>query len=72
MVTLLLQAGPALGRRRASDLARLIRLGEVSAREVVEADVARPEGVNLRLGAMIFDLLDRVRSDYPLAQSTCS
>ena len=50
-------------RLSASELAQLIRAGELSATEVVEAHIARIEAVDPRLNAVAIPLFDEARTD---------
>jgi amidase len=56
------QAGMELWQRDASDLARLIRLGQVSSREVVTSHLARMDAVNGKLNAIVRRMDDEVLS----------
>ena len=61
------QSPPAAGRSRASEpdataLASMIRSGEVSASEAVEAAIARAESLNPKLGFMVSDTYAHARS----------
>lgn len=51
----------------ASQLARLIRAGELSARQVVQAFVSRIEQVNPRLNAMVLPLFEQALDDARIA-----
>lgn len=54
---------PGLTRLSAIELAGLIRLGEISAAEVVEAFIGRIEEVNPKLNAVVYPNLDGARAD---------
>jgi fatty acid amide hydrolase len=54
---------PELCRLSAAELARRIARGELSAREVVDAHVARIAEVNPRLNAVVLPLFDQARRD---------
>ena len=53
----------------AAELAGLIRRGEVSAREVVDAHIERIEAVDPRLNAVVFPLFERARVDAEAADA---
>ena len=55
-------ATPTLTRASATELAGLIRRGDVSAREVVDAHIARIEAVNPQLNAVVFPMFEEARA----------
>jgi fatty acid amide hydrolase len=55
----------------ATTLARLIRDGELSATDVVEAHLRRIEAVNRRLNAVVWPLFDEARSQAVAADQLC-
>jgi fatty acid amide hydrolase len=54
---------PGLTRLSATELASLIRLGEISAAEVVEAFIGRIEEVNPKLNAVVYPNFENARTD---------
>jgi len=53
----------ALTERSAIDLARAIRGGEMSSRDVVEAHIEQLERTHVRINAVVFDRYDAARAD---------
>ena len=54
--------GNTLTDMSATELARIIKAGEVSAKEVVEAHIRRIETVNPKLNAVVIPLFDEAMS----------
>lgn len=59
----------ALTERSAIDLARAIRTGETTSREVVEAHIARIELMHERINAVVVDRFDAARADADAADA---
>ncbi len=64
-----LAAAPALTERSATDLARAIRSGETTSREVVDAHIARLERMHGRINAIVFDRYEAARADADAADA---
>ncbi|HWI05920.1 MAG TPA: amidase family protein, partial [Solirubrobacteraceae bacterium] len=58
-----------LTERSASDLARAIRTGETTSREVVEAHIERLERMHERINAVVVDRFDAARADADAADA---
>jgi fatty acid amide hydrolase 2 len=59
----------SLTERSASDLARAIRTGETTSRDVVEAHIERLERMHERINAVVFDRYDAARADADAADA---
>ena len=59
----------ALTERSATDLARAIRTGETTSREVVEAHIERLERMHERINAVVVDRFDAARADADAADA---
>src|SRR5690349_2225841 len=64
-----LAAAQALTERSATDLARAIRAGETTSREVVEAHIARIQQMHERINAVVVDRFDAARADADAADA---
>ena len=58
-----------LTEQSAADLARAIRTGETSSREVVEAHIERLQHMHERINAVVFDRFDAARADADAADA---
>jgi fatty acid amide hydrolase 2 len=64
-----LAAAQALTERSATDLARAIRAGETTSREVVEAHIARIQQMHERINAVVVDRFDAARAEADAADA---